>query len=67
MQYCWTTATVGCKMEANFVTKASQLVFFAERHISVLKGIAACARKTSNIDKLSVGKSVGNTPSGKYK
>jgi len=32
MQYCHTNAAVSCKTEGNFVTSASQLVFFAERH-----------------------------------
>jgi hypothetical protein len=67
MQYCHTTAAVSCKLEENVVTRASQLVFFAKQYIRLLKGLAACTIKINNINNISVGKSVGNTPSGKCK
>jgi hypothetical protein len=57
-------------MEENFVTRASQLVFFVELHIKVLKcraGLATCIKKISNVDDISAGKSEGNAPSGRRK
>jgi hypothetical protein len=70
MQYCYTTAALSCKMEENFVTRASQLILFAERHIRVPKcraGLATCTRKMFNVDDISARKSERNAPSGRRK